>query len=101
MLKRLFQAFTTLSGSHRTDARYEGGRIARRCAIGFELSGDQAFRKLGRQAFLTREAVQDTKAVQDDQLPTTIEMLKAMAKELEQLESYHSLKERISEVYRG
>ena len=101
MLKKLLEAFTSVSGSHRTDARYEAGRIARRCTIGLELSGDEIFRILGTRALLIYQAADDPKAMKDDQLASTIELLKGMASELAQLEASRGLRKRITEAYRA
>lgn len=101
MLKKLLEAFVSVSGSHRTDVRYESRRIARRCTIGFELSGDQAFRSLGTRSLLIHQAAEDPNAVKQDQLSSTIELLKAMASELQQLEASSGLRDRITEAYRA
>lgn len=101
MFRKVLEAFTSVSGSRRTDARYEASRIARRCTIAFELSGDEAFRTLGRRALLTHQAVDDPGAAADNQLSATIALLKEMAAELDGLENARGLRQRVSAAIRA
>jgi len=96
MLKKLFESLTTLTGSKRTDARYEAGRISRRCTIAYNISRDDAFAKLVSEADHIRNLVEDPNF---DQVSIVVDKLKAMGKELQYLEAAQGLRDRISNAY--
>ena len=99
VVMKFLEGLFSQSGSYRTDIVLEALRISQRCAIGFDLTQDEAFQALGRQALLAGQVFDDPNATKDAQLSTAREMVRKMGEEATQLEISKGLSERISVAY--
>ena len=100
MLKIFTDLFSGISASARNDARVEARRICRRCAIAFELCGEETFRRLGARALAIRDSVADAAKCSDRQFKAVKKTLDELGGELAQLEIFHGLREKISDIHR-
>lgn len=96
MFRKLIESITTLSGSARGDAKNLAGRIAKRCATAFELSGDDVFRTMGSQALAAREVVEDMQRCTDEQARVTLKALISIEKEVVQLAIARGLRGKVA-----
>lgn len=101
MLRKLIESFTTLTGSVRGDAKLLSGRIARRCAVAFELCGHERFDRMRAQALITREVVEDTGRCTDNQARVILKMLIEMEKEMAQLQQSLGIRDKIGDILEG
>ena len=98
MLRRIIESITTISGSSRLDAKFLGGRIARRCEAAYELCGDDGFLKIGALALSMRFRVEDEQNCKPSECRLILDALIKLEKDAVLLEIAHDLRNRVSEL---